>query len=168
ADLVAALSRLPAGSSVADGAAVVRRFARAGSEGPLARNQAVIDRTFRFDEIGSILSALEREASEFAQETVSVLRRRSPTSLKLALRLLRLGRKSASLEECLEREFAAASHLLDGCDFYEGVRAALIDKDRTPIWSPATLNAVSEAQIDAYLKARQAPLFHGRKEVTGS
>lgn len=168
ADLVAALSRLPPGSGIAEAAAVARRFARDGAEGLLSRNQDLIDRTFGLDDVASILAGLEKEASDFAQETLAALRKRSPTSLKLALRLLRLGRASASLEECLEREFSAAVHILAGNDFYEGVRAALIDKDRAPKWSPATLEAVSDAAIDAYLVSREAPLFHGRKEVNGS
>lgn len=163
-DLLAALARLAPGASPEEAATVVRRFAGATGEGVLSANREAIDRIFRFEDAGAIVSALEAEDADFARETLALLGGRSPTSLKLTLRLLRLGRKSASLEECLDREFSAAVRVLDGHDFYEGVRAALIDKDRAPKWSPATLDAVGKADIDAYLAARGGSLFPGRTE----
>lgn len=150
-ELVAALAGLPPDAGQDRAVETAARFAVPAEGGVLARNAALVDRTFRFDSVAEILTALAAEADPFAAEALATIGRRSPTSLKLTLKLLRLGRDSAGLEECLDREFAAAVHLLTQHDFYEGVRAALIDKDRAPKWSPATLDAVSDAAVDAYL-----------------
>ena len=45
-----------------------------------------------------------------------------------------------------------SSHCLGGVDFYEGVRAVIIDKDNAPNWSPATLDGVDDAMIAAYFE----------------
>ena len=86
----------------------------------------------------------------FAKTTRQTLLSKSPTSLKLTLRLMRLGRGSAGLVECLEREFAACRGVMAGYDFYEGVRAAVIDKDRNPRWSPARIEDVTPEMVAPY------------------
>ena len=73
----------------------------------------------------------------------------SPTSVKLALRLIRAG-ASDTVEGCLRREYRVVCALKEEHDFYEGVRAQLIDKDRAPRWSPATLAGVTDAHLDRY------------------
>ncbi len=85
--------------------------------------------------------------------------KRSPTSLKLSLRLLRAGRQSSGLVECLEREFGAGVEILRHHDFYEGVRAAIIDKDRNPRWLPAGLSDVTAESIERYLQGKHGGLF---------
>lgn len=157
--LVAALGELAADADLDAVKAVVGRFSISLPEGPLSQNRAAIDRIFHFDTVEEILSALEREPGDFAAEIRATMLKRSPTSLKLALKLLRLGRKSSGLVECLEREFAAGSQVLRGHDFYEGVRAAIIDKDRNPQWQPADLGAVSDHDIARYLVIGHHPLF---------
>ena len=79
---------------------------------------------------------------------------KSPTSLKVALRLLRAARHSKSLDECLIREYAAALEVFVSRDFPEGIRAAVIDKDRAPKWSPATVAEVTSGMVDAYFAPR--------------
>lgn len=128
-------------------------------EGVLSTNRDVIDATFRFDTVEEIFAALAARHDAFSRETLEVLQKRSPTSLKLTLKLLRLGRESASLIECLEREFAAGTEILRWHDFYEGVRAALVDKDRNPRWRPARLEEVSEEDLSPYLVAHSGNLF---------
>jgi enoyl-CoA hydratase len=68
----------------------------------------------------------------------------------VTLALLRLARTSASLEECLVREYRAALAVFASDDFREGVRAAVIDKDRNPKWSPARIEDVTPATTAPY------------------
>ena len=159
AALVEALGELKGGASDEQVRAVIDRFAVMPGESRLEAERALIDRAFRFDTVEEIVAALEKEEGEFAASAREIIAKRSPTSLKLALRLIRLGRGSSGLVECLEREFAAGTEILRNHDFYEGVRAAIIDKDRNPQWSPAALSQVSEADIDRYLVAEHAVLF---------
>ncbi|WP_156461883.1 enoyl-CoA hydratase/isomerase family protein [Rhizobium sp. Leaf321] len=158
-DLVAAIGQLPGGSEAEAIQAVIDGFTVSAEGGRLAQNRDVIDRTFAHDTVEEILAALSRETGEFAARTLETLSKRSPTSLKLTLKLLRLGRDSSSLVECLEREFTAACELLKHHDFYEGVRAAVIDKDRNPRWQPASLAEVTEADLAPYLAADHPVLF---------
>jgi enoyl-CoA hydratase len=158
-DLIAALGALPGDALDADVRSVIDRVSVSPGESELKTHRDLIDRTFGFDTVEEIVAALEREESEFATRTAAILSKRSPTSLKLALRLLRRGRESSSLVECLEREFTAATEILRNLDFYEGVRAAIVDKDRNPAWSPATLEAVTDADLDRYFAVRHPVLF---------
>jgi enoyl-CoA hydratase len=77
---------------------------------------------------------------------------KSPTSLKVTLRLLQEARGSTQLRSCLQREYDAARVCIRNHDFVEGVRAAVVDKDRTPRWSPATLADVTSRQVDMYFR----------------
>ncbi|TKV72618.1 enoyl-CoA hydratase/isomerase family protein [Rhizobium sp. AU243] len=138
---------------------VITAHAVEAGEGVLSINRDIIDATFRFDTVEEIFEALAARQDAFSRETLEVLQKRSPTSLKLTLKLLRLGRESASLIECLEREFAAGTEILRQHDFYEGVRAALVDKDRNPRWQPARLEEVREEDIAPYLAAHSGNLF---------
>ncbi|TXM66933.1 enoyl-CoA hydratase/isomerase family protein [Methylobacterium sp. WL120] len=161
--LVDALAALPQGTKQEAGHAAVRAAidARAVTPepAPLAEARAVIDRCFAHDRVADILAALAADGSEFATRTRTTLLEKSPSSLVLTLRLLRLGRTSARLEDCLEREFHASLALLAEGDFREGIRAAVIDKDKTPRWSPTTLDAVDLERIEAWLAPRAAPVF---------
>ncbi|MGQ3294841.1 MAG: enoyl-CoA hydratase/isomerase family protein, partial [Shinella sp.] len=127
----------------------------------MAAQQPLIDRLFAFDTVEEILEALAEDGSSFAERTLGVLRTKSPLSLKVTLRLLRLGRPEGALEACLEREFAATAAVLRSHDFYEGVRAAVVDKDRNPQWRPAQLGDVTEQDIAAFFEPSVKPLFAG-------
>lgn len=158
-DLVAALS---AGDEVT---AAIARLAQDPGPAPLAARRDCIDRCFAFDMVDEILSALHAEGSDFAAETRTVLLTKAPSSLVLTLCLLRLGRGAPRLEACLEREFHASLALLAEGDFREGIRAAVIDKDKTPRWNPASLAAVDPARIARWLETRAEPVF--TKDRTG-
>ncbi len=88
-----------------------------------------------------------------------MIRSRSPTSLHIAWREICAG-QTLSMDECMTTEFRIVSRIAHGHDFYEGIRAVIIDKGSTPQWRPATLDAVSAADIDAYF----APL--GERELS--
>jgi enoyl-CoA hydratase len=122
---------------------------------PLAALQPAIDRCFAGDTVEAILDALAAEAAQggahagWADETQSALLTKSPTSLKITLRQLTIGR-DYDLEAALALEYRLTQHVMAAHDFYEGVRAMLIDRDQKPHWRPATLAEVSEGMIDAY------------------
>ena len=151
-EIVEALSNLRVGSSSADVDAALKNLADDPGEGRLQTNAAMIDRAFHFNSVEEIVSALATEEGEFAAETRRVILTRSPTSLKLALRLLRAGRQSRTLAECLARELGACMQILHGHDFYEGVRAAVVDKDRNPKWSPPTIALVNDEMIARFFE----------------
>jgi enoyl-CoA hydratase len=114
-----------------------------------------IDRCFAGDSVEAVLDALGAEAAAggadagWPAETRAGLLTKSPTSLKLTLRQLTIGR-DYDLEAALTLEYRMTQHVMAGHDFYEGVRAALIDKDQAPRWQPARLAEVSDDMIDAY------------------
>jgi enoyl-CoA hydratase len=97
-----------------------------------------------------IASALQRDSSELAQSTLKVLNEKSPRGMVVTLRLLRLARASSSLEQCLVREYRAALQVFASDDFREGVRAAVIDKDRRPHWSPPRIEDVTPEMVGVY------------------
>jgi len=122
-------------------------------EPALGAQRAMVERIFTLSStVEAMLAALDAEtASEWAQRTAQTLRRQSPSALKLTLRLMREGAGQATLGSCLALEYRATQQCMRGHDFYEGVRALLVDKDLTPRWSPRTLEAVSDAAVDSML-----------------
>jgi enoyl-CoA hydratase len=97
-----------------------------------------------------IIASLQQDGSEFALSTLKVLNEKSPRGMVVTLKLLRLARTSSSLEECLVREYRAALAVFASDDFREGVRAAVIDKDRNPKWSPARVEDVTPEMLAPY------------------
>jgi enoyl-CoA hydratase len=158
-ELIEALTNLPAGSNSDAVSALVRGFSEKPPAGTLEPQLAAINRLFAFDTVEDIVEAVRQEDGPFAEKLLSVLSSKSPLSLKVTLRLLRLGRQTARLEDCLEREFTATAAVLRSRDFYEGVRAAVIDKDRNPNWQPSRLADVTEAAVAAYFQPSAHPLF---------
>jgi enoyl-CoA hydratase len=109
-----------------------------------------IDRWFAHDRMQDIVAALEQDSSELAQATLKTLNEKSPRGMVVALKLLRLARASSSLEQCLVREYPAALQVFKSDDFREGVRAAVIDKDRNPRWSPPRIEEVTPEMVAPY------------------
>ena len=108
-----------------------------------------IDKWFENKTIESILQALDESSSPLGKDTARIMRGRSPTSLKLTLAYL-LKMKEASFDEITAMDYRLSMRCMLGHEFYEGVRAALIDKDKNPQWSPATLASVSDDVIANY------------------
>ncbi len=108
-----------------------------------------IARIFNAPSVERVLERLEREGTDWARETAATIRSKSPTSTKLAFRQLHEGAKR-EFDDCMRMEFRMVNRVVAGHDFYEGVRATIIDKDNAPKWKPASLAEVSDAAIDAY------------------
>jgi enoyl-CoA hydratase len=122
------------------------------AEGPVTAHRAVIDRVFAADSVEAILGRLDAEAAagggdaQWAGEVAATIRANAPLSLKIALAQMRRG-AGWSFEECMQAEFRIVSRLAYGTDFYEGIRAVIIDKDNRPHWRPATLAEVSAQDV---------------------
>ncbi|MBR0713343.1 enoyl-CoA hydratase/isomerase family protein [Bradyrhizobium liaoningense] len=149
-ELRAALTKVPTGADAAEVSKLIRGFATGETVGPVAAKQAMIDALFAFDRMEDIVAALMHDRSEFAQATLKTLGEKSPRGMVVTLKLLRLARKTSTLEECLVREYRAANEVFRSDDFREGVRAAVIDKDRNPKWSPAAIEDVTPDMIAPY------------------
>src|ERR1700720_3987874 len=145
-----ALVNLRAGVSPTEVKTAIDHFATGETSGPIAAIQPQIDRWFAHDRMEDIIAALRRDGSELAQSTLKRLKEKQPRGMVVALKLLRLARASSSLEECLVREYRAALEVFRSDDFREGVRAAVIDKDRNPRWSPPRLEGVTPAMLAPY------------------
>ncbi|PWB95587.1 MULTISPECIES: enoyl-CoA hydratase/isomerase family protein [Methylosinus] len=136
---------------------LLARFAKSSGLGALSRREALLRRVMAHSNVERIIAALEMEGSDFAREAAATISKRSPTALKATLQLLRRAAEAPSLETCLRQEFRTACNMLSTHDLFEGIRAAVIDKDRDPHWSPATLAEVDEASVKALLDGGAAP-----------
>jgi enoyl-CoA hydratase len=119
---------------------------------PMAAEREVIDACFSARSVSAILRRLDEasaEGSEFAGRTAAAMRTKSPTSMSLAFEQLRRG-ASLNFEEAMKTEFRIVSRILEGHDFYEGVRAVIIDKGSQPQWQPASLEEVDRGAIEHY------------------
>ncbi len=112
---------------------------------------AAIARHFSQGSLEDIFTSLEQAAKtdEFAAATLATMRSKSPTSLAVAFRAISAG-LTLSMDDCMRMEFRILNRMLAGHDFYEGIRAAIIDKGSKPVWRPATLDEVDPAVVDAY------------------
>ena len=116
---------------------------------PWAADRALIDRAFAAADIGAIIASLDADGSAFAAEAAATMRTKSPTSMVVALRQLRAG-ASLGFEAAMNLEFRIVSRMVETADFYEGVRAVVVDKDQAPHWSPAAVSEVPPGMIDRY------------------
>ena len=144
------LTRIRPGTRSSEIELLIDGFATGETSGPVAAIEPQIDRWFGHDRMQDIVAALQRDDSELAQKTLQTLNEKSPRGMVVALKLLRLARRSASLEQCLVREYRAALEVFASDDFREGVRAAVIDKDRNPRWSPPRIEDVTPEMVAPY------------------
>jgi enoyl-CoA hydratase/carnithine racemase len=131
----------------ADGVAAVGALARTPPPFSLAPHRAAIDRCFGQDSVAGILRALEAEGPEWAAETLTALRHASPSSVLWSFAAVRRG-AALNLRGALAMELALTRKVSVHREFHEGVRAMLIDKDRSPKWSPARIEDVDPAAIE--------------------
>ena len=111
--------------------------------------QGVIDACFCFDAIEEIEEALKNRPESWCHELREHMLKQSPLSLKVSLQQLRLAR-SLDFNACLQMDLHLVRHFLQGHDFYEGIRAKVIDKDQRPLWQPLRLEEVSQAMVKDY------------------
>jgi enoyl-CoA hydratase len=115
---------------------------------------AWLDACYAWNTVEEIVDALRGSGDPEADAAADVISTKSPTALKVTLESLRRARRLASLEEALEQEFRVSCACLDTADLVEGIRAQVIDKDRSPGWSPALLADVSGDVVEAFFDDR--------------
>lgn len=123
-----------------------------------------IDHCFSGNTIEEIVQRLKEDKSDWANNTLENLKKMSPLSLKITKRANDFGSKQ-SLQDCLKMEnrlAAAAIEARVSKDFYEGVRALLVDKDKNPKWNPKTLEEISDDTVNKCF----GPLEHIEEEIS--
>ncbi|XP_062535857.1 3-hydroxyisobutyryl-CoA hydrolase, mitochondrial [Armigeres subalbatus] len=115
----------------------------------LAPHLKQINECFSGPTVESIIANLEKDGSDWAQNTLKTLSKMSPLSMKVTKKQLDIGLKY-DLRSCLKMEFRMAVHCVIQSDFKEGVRAVLIDRDQNPKWNPAKLEEVTNQQVDRF------------------
>jgi enoyl-CoA hydratase/carnithine racemase len=111
----------------------------------------IIEECFAKDTIEAIMDTLKKHQATWYQQALESLKKKSPLSLKVTLEALRRG-VTMDLKHCQQMEFNLCYHFMRDHDFYEGVRALLIDKDKNPQWLPASLDKASKAKVDSYFE----------------
>ena len=129
--------------------------ARPAAAGPVVSRGRAIETLFTGERVEDILAALDATGAAgganaaFASAAAALIRTKSPMSLKIALAQMRRG-SALGFAECMRTEFRIVSRVVRGHDFYEGIRAVIIDKDQAPRWQPSTLAAVSAAEVERH------------------
>jgi len=127
----------------------IEDFSDAAGDAPLDAERALIDRYFSAQSLDALIAGLESDESEWAQKTLATIRTKSPTSLRITFRQLRDGSR-LDFEDCMRLEFRIASRIFHGADFFEGIRAVVIDKDLKPKWQPASLDDLTDEDVADY------------------
>ena len=135
---------------VADGVdAALGKFAEQAPASPLVAQRDWIDACYSGETIIEIVAAL-REHEGPAKDAADLIGTRSPVALAATLAAVRRAAKLPSLEDVLVQEYRVSCASLRSHDFVEGIRAQLVDKDRNPQWSPSSIDAVTEADVEQY------------------
>ncbi|XP_018411577.1 PREDICTED: 3-hydroxyisobutyryl-CoA hydrolase, mitochondrial [Nanorana parkeri] len=138
----------PSKQNVAEVLDTYQAKSTAGEEKPfiLAEHLEKINSLFAANSVEEIFENLKKDGSPFAQQQLQTLSKMSPTSLKMTFKQLKNG-SSLTLQEVLTMEYRLSQACMRGHDFYEGVRAVLIDKDQNPKWKPERLEDVTNEYL---------------------
>lgn len=124
---------------------------------PILAFQEAVDACFQYHEMELIMDALSRSHDDWHALVFDNLSAKAPLSLKVTLAQIQKA-KSMSLDACLKMDYCLVGHFMQEADFYEGVRALLVDKDKSPHWQPSTLSEVSHAKVADYFQCRASAL----------
>ncbi len=126
-----------------------------------------IERLFSGSTLLEIIDTLENASgdSEVAASALKAIRRAAPLSVAVAFRQIQEG-GARSLAECMQMEYRILYRMLQASDFYEGIRAVIVDKTNDPKWRPESLEAVTDESVDAYFRPLGAEELVGVPEAT--
>jgi len=145
-DLVATLSTAKNDSEVDD---ILEKSATPASDAPYAEIETQVDKCFAGTNVAAILALLHGDGSDWAAKMATTIGTKSPTSLLVTHEQLRRG-GALSFREGMAQELRCVMKVRDGHDFFEGVRAVIIDKDNAPKWNPARLDDVFATEVEAH------------------
>lgn len=115
-----------------------------------------INKCFSGSTVEEIFESLESDGSDWAKETLNILNKNSPISLKVTHRTITTA-KNLSFRNGLKMELRVAVNFVGTSDFKEGVRAVLIDKDFKPKWSKKSIYDVTDEDVEKFFKMIPAP-----------
>jgi 3-hydroxyisobutyryl-CoA hydrolase len=115
----------------------------------LTNHKKQIEHCFSAKTVEEIIENLRSDGSEWANTTISMMNKMSPTSLKITKEQLERGGQMDNLKDCLRMEYRLTQRVTD---FGEGIRALIIDKDQNPKWQPKRLQDVSEAYVESFFE----------------
>jgi len=118
--------------------------------GTLAAQRDWIDECYAADTAVEIVKRLRAHPDPAANQAGELIASRSPVAVTVTLEAVRRAAHLATLEDVLKQEYRISCASLRSHDFVEGIRAQLVDKDRNPKWQPASLDAVTQADVEAY------------------
>jgi enoyl-CoA hydratase len=138
---------------------VLARMSGDAGEPPIRKMRVGIDRCFDAASVEDVLAKLRAESDPelraWAEETLETLSKRSPTSMKITMEALNRGAK-LSFDSCMVMEYRLSQGCMRGHDFYEGIRALLVDKDHAPVWKPASLDEVPDGYVAVFFVEPEA------------
>lgn len=144
---------------------ILAGFAVQRGPGPLDAEKAMLAEAFTATSLPEVMARLRRagdNGSAFAGKLLQTIGVKSPTSVAIAFEQMRRG-AGLDFAEAMRTEYRIVSRIARGHEFYEGVRAVVIDKDQAPRWQPATLDQVEQADIESYF----APLGADELKLEG-
>ncbi len=128
------------------------------SQPEINNNLKQANRLFEGENLATIISNLKADDSDFSSKILKNIQKMSPTSLHITFEEIKRG-VHLPFDKCLQMEMRLAWHVMQNPDFYEGVRALLIDKDRSPKWQPDNISDVSKQNIQSYFQTIDNELF---------
>jgi enoyl-CoA hydratase len=121
--------------------------------GELAQARGWIDSCYGADAVETIVERLRASEAAPARAALALLQKASPTSLKITLRNLRAALSFARVEQSFLQDYRLSLACIAGHDFIEGIRAAIVDKDRKPVWRPGRLEEVTPQIVDRHFES---------------
>ena len=118
---------------------------------PLADQQAAVDAFFGGETIRDCVNLLKLSDSDFAQSALAAINAGSPLAVACTLELVHRARLRGTIENALEQEYRFSYRAMEHGDFLEGIRAAIIDKDKSPKWRHASLDDVAAITVAGML-----------------
>jgi enoyl-CoA hydratase len=131
----------------------LERLSAAPAPARLPKEREWIDACYRGDVLEEIIARLSTCRADGAQPALEIIRKASPTSLKVTLRNIRSAAAFDRVEQSFAQDYRIALACIAGHDFIEGIRAAIIDKDRNPRWRPETIEAVTGEIVDRHFRS---------------